>query len=147
MALIGSFLPLADDGLVFYFMYRDYKKWHILKSSIEKSYKQQLFKEREIWWCSLGANVGFEQDGKNDNFEKPVLVLRKFNSSMFWGLPLTSQPKKGRYYFSFYFKDREITIILSQLRILSFKRMIRRVGKVNVTKFNDISCRFKDLLN
>jgi hypothetical protein len=33
--------------------------------------------EREVWGCSLGANIGVEADGKHDNFERPVLVLMK----------------------------------------------------------------------
>jgi len=37
------------------------------------------FREREIWWASLGANIGYEQDGKHENFERPVLVLKKFS--------------------------------------------------------------------
>ncbi len=36
------------------------------------------FNEREIWWAHLGVNVGYEQDGKNDNFERPVLIIKKF---------------------------------------------------------------------
>ena len=31
--------------------------------------------------------MGFEEDGKNDNFVRPVLVLKKFNNDMFLGIP------------------------------------------------------------
>jgi hypothetical protein len=30
------------------------------------------FREKEIWWACLGANIGFEQNGKNENFERPI---------------------------------------------------------------------------
>ena len=40
--------------------------------------ERPYFKEREIWWVNLGVNVGFEQDGKGDNFERPILILKKF---------------------------------------------------------------------
>ena len=41
-----------------------------------------------------GKNIGFEQNGKGSNFVRPILVLRKFNSSIFWGLPLTTIKKQ-----------------------------------------------------
>lgn len=126
-------------------MIRDYKKWHSLKELIEYGYSEKIFKEREIWWCSLGANVGFEQDGKHDRFERPVLVLRKFNKGMFWGLPLSSKPKQSYFYFSFYWKEVAVTVLLSQLRILSPKRLIRRMGKINNKTFTEIQNNVKDL--
>jgi mRNA interferase MazF len=51
------------------------------------------FNERELWWCALGVNIGFEQDGKNEHFERPVLVLRKFNKHLLLVLPQTSKAK------------------------------------------------------
>ncbi len=127
-------------------MKRDFRKWHYLKENIDNKYLEKLFREREIWWCSLGANVGFEQDGKYDYFERPILVLRKFNKGMFWGLPLTSRPKQGFYYFSFSWKGAMATVLLSQLRVLSSKRLIRRVGKINYGTFSDIRHRVIELL-
>ncbi len=32
-------------------------------------------------WCSIGINVGDEEDGKNELYERPVLVIKKFNAS------------------------------------------------------------------
>ncbi|HBM45364.1 MAG: 2,4-dihydroxyhept-2-ene-1,7-dioic acid aldolase [Parcubacteria group bacterium GW2011_GWF2_38_76] len=73
---------------------KNYKDWHVLKSEIENVGQEKKFREREIWWCSLGENIGFEQDGKNEKFERPVLILRKFNCGMFFGIPLTSQKRR-----------------------------------------------------
>lgn len=131
---------------LFYFMKRDFRKWHYLKENIDNQYPEKLFREREIWWCSLGANVGFEQDGKHNYFERPILVSRKFNKGMFWGLPLTSKPKQGFYYFSFSWKGGMATVLLSQLRVLSSKRLIRRVGKINSKTFFDIRNKVIELL-
>jgi hypothetical protein len=36
-----------------------------------------FYHKREIWWCSLGVNVGFEQDGTGTNYDRPVLVICK----------------------------------------------------------------------
>ncbi|MEK7480565.1 MAG: type II toxin-antitoxin system PemK/MazF family toxin [Patescibacteria group bacterium] len=117
-------------------MERDYQKWHVLKSEIDCKNQSPLFRDQEIWWCSLGANVGVEEDGKNELFERPILILRKFNREMFWALPMTSRKKEGKFYCSFAFHNTERTAILSQLRTLSSKRLIRRVGKISDKQFD-----------
>ncbi len=57
--------------------------------------KKVLFKEGEIWWCSIGMNVGTEIFGKGRRFTRPVLVFKKFGSYSFLGIPITSQEKEG----------------------------------------------------
>ncbi len=52
-------------------------EWTKLKVRIHiKENSALYFHEREVWWASLGKNIGFEQDGKNKMFERPVLVLK-----------------------------------------------------------------------
>jgi mRNA interferase MazF len=126
---------------------KNYKDWHNLKTEIENNGTKKKFHEREIWWCSLGENIGFEEDGKNEKFERPVLVLRKFNNEIFFGLPLTSQNKNNRFHFGFTVKtqkenweiqEQQSFAILSQMRLLSSKRMIRRVVHINENIFDSI---------
>ncbi len=104
-----------------------FETWTKLKIKLHFGPTAVYFREREIWWASLGANIGFEQAGKNQNYERPVLVVRKFNEHMFWGIPLTSKIKTGKYYFPL----TTGSAILSQLRVLSSKRLIRKVGVIN----------------
>jgi mRNA interferase MazF len=106
-------------------MKKDFMRWHEEKSGIHCSGEERVyFHEREIWWCSLGANVGFEQDGKGERFARPVVVVKKFNKEIFWALPLTTRPKQGRYYFPIDLGDgRARSAILSQLRLLDAKRL------------------------
>lgn len=134
---------------------KNYKDWHNLKSDIEENGQEKKFREREIWWCSLGENIGFEQDGKNEKFERPVLVLRKFNKGMFFGLPLTSKRKEDKFHMGFTvktknkngeFEENESFAILSQLRLLSSKRIIRRIVRINENTFAKIEGGFIKLL-
>ncbi|MFA7308472.1 MAG: hypothetical protein WC045_00185 [Patescibacteria group bacterium] len=67
----------------------EFSKWNNLKIPIAERKKFPQFSEREIWWCSIGKNVGHECDGKNELFERPVLVLKKFNRDTFLGMPIT----------------------------------------------------------
>lgn len=117
---------------------KDFSNWHKLEIEIEEKQKLPFFREREIWWCSLGANVGVEEDGKNELFERPVLIFRKFSKEMFWGLPMTSKRKEGSFFFGLSFHEEERSVILSQIKTLSSKRLIRRIGKISENKFREI---------
>ncbi|MCK5211199.1 type II toxin-antitoxin system PemK/MazF family toxin, partial [Candidatus Parcubacteria bacterium] len=102
--------------------------WTKIKIRIESGNDTRFyFHDREIWWASLGSNVGFEQDGKNTNFERPVLVVKKFNRNMLWVLPLTSHEKVGFYYHTFEIDKDKYTVILPQLRLISSRRLIRKM--------------------
>jgi mRNA interferase MazF len=65
-------------------------EWTKIKIRIHVSERVLYFKQREIWWASLGCNIGHEEDGKNIMFERPVLIVKKFNHHLLWVLPLTS---------------------------------------------------------
>ncbi|HLP46272.1 MAG TPA: type II toxin-antitoxin system PemK/MazF family toxin [Candidatus Kapabacteria bacterium] len=81
-------------------MDKDYCRWNIFKEKLNKR-KEIYFRKGEIWWCALGINVGYEQDGKNKNFERPVLVLRKINRHLALVLPLSSKIKDHPYYYRY----------------------------------------------
>lgn len=116
-------------------MEKDFQNWCFLKKELNDKDIDIYFKKREIWWCSLGVNVGFEQDGKNNKFERPVLVLRKFNKDLLLVLPTTSQRKEGQYYYEFISNGKKYSVILSQLRAISSKRLLRKIRKISAEDF------------
>lgn len=73
-----------------------------------------VFKEREVWWCSIGMNIGVEIYGKGKKFTRPVLIFRKFNKDSFLGIPFTSQPKDGIWYVPLYVGGVEARAILAK---------------------------------
>src|SRR3989338_1564765 len=97
-------------------MEKDFDKWNGLKKNLQKNGNRFFFHEREIWWCSVGVNLGFEQNGRSDTFERPVLILRKFNQDIFLGLPMTSALKEGPHYQKIHYEGRDYNIVLSQIR-------------------------------
>ena len=98
-------------------MQKDFWKWHAKKELLNDTEGTALFHEREIWWCALGANIGFEQDGSSDLFTRPVVILTKFNLDACLVVPLTSRAKKGTYYFPVGDVDgRDATAVLWWLR-------------------------------
>lgn len=126
---------------------KPFQQWHILKAQLHRKENVIYFHEREIWFCSLGVNVGFEQDGKNEWFERPILILRKFNNFIFWAIPLSSTQKIGVYYHAYQLYGRSYTAILSQLRLLDVRRLSRKVGTIPKGDFDQIIEKIKYLFD
>lgn len=47
---------------------KNFDEWNIIKKQIEKTDKIVEFSETEIWWTSIGLNIGDEEDGKNEKY-------------------------------------------------------------------------------
>ena len=128
-------------------MGKDFDKWNGEKKGLEQTGPDELpFHEREIWWCSVGLNLGDEQDGKNELFERPVLVVKKFNRKLAWVLPMSSKEKEGIYYHQLEHESQKFSVILSQLRLLSVKRFRRFIRKISPEQFTEIKSKLVELL-
>lgn len=128
-------------------MNKDFKKWHKDKEVIHNERPRVFFHEREIWFCYLGVNIGFEQDGQGDKFLRPVVILRKFSNEVFWGVPLTKTKKEGKYYFKFSFNSDEQSIaIISQLRLIDAKRLLYKVGDISEKDFEVLKQKIRQLI-
>lgn len=121
-------------------MDKDFDSWNSLKKKIDKKVidKDLYFHEREIWWCSLGLNVGVESNGKNTLFERPILILKVFNADMIWCLPITSSPKESLFYYRLNDNDGFGSIITSQIKTISSKRLLRKMSVISEFDFVEI---------
>lgn len=117
---------------------KNFDEWNDVKKSIDsKDINRDLFYHaREVWWCSLGQNVGAEADGKNEFFERPVLIIKKFNSEMVLAIPMTSKEKIGKYFLKVSHDKGDSYANLSQLKVISTKRLQRKIGMINEGDFN-----------
>ncbi len=113
-------------------MNKDFDSWNLQKKKIENRFvdKDLYFYPKEIWWSSLGLNVGIETNGKNNNFERPVLIIKKFNSNMLWVLPLTTKNKIGLGYFQLSDQNNS-SVIFTQIRTISAKRLLRKIYTIS----------------
>ena len=119
-------------------MDQDYDNWSKLKKSLSREKSKIFFHEREIWYCSLGKNIGYEEDGKNELFERPILIIKKFNNDIFLSIPLTSSQKDNIYYYKYKLNSKEYSSILSQIRLLDRKRLSRKIGMIKGGDFKNI---------
>lgn len=130
-------------------MKKDFQKWHKKKELIhnEKDISNLFFKEREVWWVTLGANIGFEQDGKGEEFRRPIIILKKFNQFVVLTVPLTTKIKKNKYYFSIDIGDGIPRMaIISQLRLIDTKRLIDKLATLDEGSFIKIKDAIKAML-
>jgi len=128
-------------------MQKDFDNWNILKKKIDSDEQTFHVNERQIWWCSIGLNVGSEQNGHGENFERPVLVIRKYTATTFLCLPLTTKEKQGNYYHKIYSKiDPQSWVILSQSKVIDIKRFRRFLGSIQRKEFIQITNKYKELL-
>lgn len=116
-------------------MFKRFIDWIYLKNNIDKKERFIQIKEGEVYWCFLGENIGDEENGKGDVFRRPVLVFKKFNNSIFWGIPMSTKNKDSIYYVKVLLKDVEQSAMVSQLRILDTKRLDVNIGYISKIDF------------
>jgi mRNA interferase MazF len=115
---------------------KDFKGWNRLKIQLQEQHSSPTFQQREVWWCSVGVNLGNEIDGKNQFYNRPVLVIRKFNRFVFYGVPLSTKLKEGNpYYFPIHFKDKSVSALIAQMRLFDSRRLTDPMGKLSQDQF------------
>jgi len=118
---------------------KDFDGWiEKKKKSHYQDFKPPLFKERDIWWVSIGVNVGFEEDGKHDKYLRPVLVLRKFNRELFLGVPMSTKLKDNKYYVTVTVGGRTVSVLISQIRAFSAKRIEDKLAEIDRGDFEKV---------
>lgn len=121
--------------------------WTKLKIRIHISEAKKFPKEREIWWASLGQNIGVEINGKNKNFERPILIVGKYNNDSVLILPISSKIKEENYCFKFINNDGNENIVnFSQLKTISNKRLVRKVWRLEDGIYDQIKEKLKKFI-
>ncbi len=128
------------------FMKKDFDVWNEVKKNIENNPNTVYANTREIWWCSFGLNVGTELCGKNELFERPILVLKVFNKSTLQVVPLTSQIKTGKYFTPVTFGEVTSHASFSQVKTISTKRLSRKIGRISQEEFDKVRKAYLDVL-
>lgn len=113
----------------------DYDKWNGVKKKLAFIDRGIYFKECDVWWISLGLNIGEEVYGKSSNFTRPVIILKKLNSTSCIILPLSTKTKQGSWFHSLKLKGRAQTVSIYQMRFVSSKRFIKKLGEIPESDF------------
>jgi mRNA interferase MazF len=128
-------------------MQKGFDSWNEQKKKIDALSTVTRYAAREVWWVALGTNVGFEQDGDGDKKQRPVLILKGFSKEVCIVIPLTTSPKKNKYRIDAGIIGGEsATALISQIRLIDTKRLLRKVQTLDVVLFEVIRKEVKDML-
>lgn len=128
---------------------KDFDSWNKLKKKIdtEENTPDRFPKEGEVWMSSLGKNIGYEQNGSGDNFSRPILIIKKFNNHMFWVIPLSTKQKEFDFYFNYTDpNNQKVSAILAQMKLLSVKRLKRKLYDIPNELFDEMKQKIKSFL-
>ena len=118
---------------------KKFLSWIGLKEKIEIQVNTPpLLSEGDLYWCMVGENVGIEVSGKSTLFTRPVVVLKKFGRLGFLGIPTTTKEREGSWYVTFMHKGQRETAMLSQARVLSYKRLGKKMGTLDQTDLKNV---------
>jgi mRNA interferase MazF len=130
---------------------KDFDGWNQLAKELDQKQchlfdvntKKYIFRTREIWFCSVGVNIGTEICGKNLEFERPILVINRSHRT-FVCLPLTSKkPKFEHLYVDISYIDNsgvlvESYVLTSNPISYDVNRLQRKIRKLSSHNFNKI---------
>ncbi len=123
-----------------------FDEWNDLKKDLDEKEEFVIPKEREVYWASIGENIGYEQNGKGESFSRPVLIVKKYSKNMFFGVPLSTQIKEGSFFYNFTFLDETSNALIVQSRLFDAKRLENRLGMISEEDFENIKGKIKVLL-
>ncbi len=128
---------------------KDFDSWNILKKTTNSKIPPDgfFFLERELWWASIGVNIGDEIDGKNNNFERPILVLKKFNENSLIALPITSTKKDNGHFIQIRYKGIVATVSVLQIRFMSASRLLRIISRIDEGDFIMVKKKVIDMIS
>jgi mRNA interferase MazF len=120
-------------------MLKRFLQWIRLKEKLHNGKgKPPLVKERDLWWASIGENVGSEMNGKSVLFSRPVVVIKKLSRGFFLVAPTTSVVHKGSWYVEIRQEGKVMFVCLHQMRTLDYRRLSNRMGVIDEEDFSRI---------
>lgn len=111
----------------------DFNNWNIQKQALDESLRTSAiyFKEGDIWWVSLGRNIGTESYGKGEKFKRPVLMIKKLSSGLCIAVPLTTKKKIGSWFVEISIHEEKRWVLLQHIRSIDKKRFWVKIAEVN----------------
>ena len=125
---------------------KKFMKWIRLKSQLHfRNYPAPYVNEGDIWWASVGENVGSEIGGKSELFSRPVIVLKKLSHGFYFVIPTTTQERSGTWYVGFKQKGKKMKACLHQARAIDYRRLYSKLGRLDDEDYLKVKRGFDDL--
>jgi mRNA interferase MazF len=97
--------------------------------------------------CSIGENVGYENDGKGRGFQRPVLIVSGINRYTCVVVPLSTTDKRTPYHYGFDGGTGKPSVaLIRQVRVIDTSRLLRRIGKAQEPDLKAVKERLRRVL-
>ena len=121
-------------------------EWVELKEKLDgMTHAAPYVSEGDMWWASVGENVGSEIGGKNELFSRPVIVLKKLAHGFYFVIPTSTKPKKGTWYVIFKHQSKDMVACLHQARTIDHRRLSSKLGTLDSEDFVRVKTGFHSL--
>ncbi len=108
---------------------------------------ERFYNVRDVWWSNFGKNIGFEEDGKDKDFVRPVVVIKALGPHTFLCAPLTTSDKEHYFRVDIGKVDgKPAKALISQIRVIDTRRLQEKIDRIPWSKLNAIKKVIKDML-
>lgn len=125
---------------------KQFATWIGLKECLHnKNHTPPYVSEGDIWWASLGENIGSEINGKSALFSRPVIIHRKLAHGFYFVIPTTTQQRQGSWYVPFRQKGKLMIACLHQSRAIDHRRLSSKLGELDAADFAKVQTGFRNI--
>ncbi len=125
---------------------KDFPAWMNLKKKLDElTHQAPHVTESDMWWASIGENVGSEIGGKNHQFSRPVIILKKLAHGFYFVIPTTTKERAGTWYVPFTHQGKDMVACLHQARAIDHRRLSSKLGTLNSADFLTVKQGFHEL--
>lgn len=127
-------------------MKKDFDNWNRKKQTLDSSnHRPPFVSEGDIWWVSIGENIGSEVSGKSQLFTRPAIVLKKLAHSFYFVIPTTTKEHNGSWYVPFAHRGKSMFACLHQSRAVDHRRLSSKLGALDDEDYTNICSGFVQL--
>jgi mRNA-degrading endonuclease toxin of MazEF toxin-antitoxin module len=127
-------------------MRKDFLQWMGLKGALhERHHEPPYVSNGDIWWASVGENVGSEINGKSNQFSRPVIIYKKLSHSFYFVVPTTTQEKQGTWFVPIRQRDTKMFACLHQARAIDYRRLSSKLGTLDDEDLDRVHAGFRSL--
>jgi len=114
-------------------------EWIGLKQKLHQGTQAPpLVSTGDIWWASIGENVGSEINGKSRLFSRPVIIFKKLAHGFYFAIPTTTKSKVGSWFVPLRQADRDMVASLHQARAIDHRRLSTKLGQLDDSDFDRV---------
>ena len=114
-------------------------EWIGLKQKLHRGIQSPpLVSAGDIWWASIGENVGSEINGKSRLFSRPVIIFKRLAHDFYFVIPTTTKLKVGSWFVPFRQADRNMIASLHQARAIDHRRLSSKLGQLDDSDFERV---------